>query len=158
MLNHDAAKCPTSGNQDPPQPGDDDDDVDNDADDDHPDVPDVHPNLPHDPMNQQFPDENTEEEHHNASKKRKTNASTSQTDYSFPLVCCDMRQAYATEDTQHCVAKRQRRESEVLEVWNWFMAPHKISGTVRNNNGRTTSTTPHTYREGTVGQKPPEPP
>ncbi|CAD5333153.1 unnamed protein product [Arabidopsis thaliana] len=85
MLNHDAAECPTFGNQDPPQPGDDDDDVDNDADEDHPDVPDVHPNLPHDPMNQQFLDENTEEEHQNASKKRKTNASTSQTDYSFPL-------------------------------------------------------------------------
>ncbi|KAG7633129.1 Zinc knuckle CX2CX4HX4C [Arabidopsis suecica] len=69
MLSHDASECPTSGNQGPHT--DDDDDDDNDANEDHPDVPGDNPDQVHGPMNQQHPEESTEDEHQNAPKRGK---------------------------------------------------------------------------------------
>ena len=73
----------------------------------------------------------------------------------YPLVCCEMKQGYATEETEHKVIKRQRRESKALEVRNWFMMPRSTEAQSTTMAGSNTPT-PTTNSEGTVGQKPPE--
>lgn len=92
LLTHDAAECPSTNN-----PGDNpNDDDDNDE---TPDIPDEDDNaesnvLP--PGNHEAAD-TKEDDRQGATKKRKTEAEQS-TATSYPLLCYDIRQAYATED------------------------------------------------------------
>ncbi|CAL9231969.1 unnamed protein product [Arabidopsis halleri] len=147
-MTHDASDCPMGKNPPPPPAPEDDEDG-----------PDYNPEgvdeEPHTPETVKGEEQNKEEDHPSASKKRKTEPSTS-TGFvaAFPLVCCEMRQAYAIEDTQQCYSKRNRQESEVLEVRNWFTI-HTIMPTEQfsSNAERETPTNPG---EGTVGHKPPE--
>ena len=118
LITHEASECP-SGKNPPPQPPEEDDDD-----------PDYNPEGPEYNPPEDLPgtepltaiNQGKEDEQESASKKRKTEPSSS-AGYgnTFPMVCCEMRQAYATEDTQQCYTKRNKRESEVLEVRNWFM-------------------------------------
>ena len=153
MLTHDASKCPLGNNPPPPPPQDDDEDRDY-----NPEEPDGNfPGIAEEPMNGNA-DNNAQEGNANeeanlsAPKKRKTESSAkTEHDTTFPLVCCEMRQGYVTDDTQQCYQKRNIRQSEVLEVRNWFM-----KNASKSDYGRYTQTPPNPHGDGTVGQKPPE--
>ncbi|CAL9225431.1 unnamed protein product, partial [Arabidopsis halleri] len=110
LLSHDASECPSNNGQDNDDPANDDD-----GNDDAPDVPgdDDEPENKDGAMENQATIGPHEEEAQQPSKKRKTESGQLSEPASFPLLCCEMRQAYATEDEQQCMSKRNRRESEV---------------------------------------------
>lgn len=151
LMTHDETECPLTDNSAPAPADDDEDDDDN-----PPDVPDakLSPKDPAPAMKTE-----TEEQTTSASKKRKTAPSSSQlpeTPSQPQLVCYDMRHAIAVEETQEQVFKRRRGQSEVVEIRNWFALPTDGGfSTAATENG--TQPTPTNNREGTVGQKPPEP-
>lgn len=154
MLTHDATECPLSNDAPPPPPADDDEDPDY-----NPEAPEPNPTDNSQAIGEQDVDNGKEDDTHASSKKRKVEPSPSPEHINaFPMVYSEMRQVFATEDTHHAVSKRQRRESAMLEIRNWFMAHSTTPGQSSSNTGRSTSTTPNTNREGTVGQKPPEVP
>ncbi|EFH41782.1 predicted protein [Arabidopsis lyrata subsp. lyrata] len=151
MMTHDAANCPLGNN--PPLPPDPEDDDEG---------PDYNPEAPVDdpqtPETKKIEEPGQQEANPSASKKRKTEDSSS-TNFTaaFPLICCEMRQAYAVEDTQQCFSKRNRKESEIIEVRNWFT----MHTTPPEQSSRLTEqeipTNPNPKGDGTVGHKPPEP-
>lgn len=155
MLTHDVSEC--SANAHPPN-----DDPENDDDDDDDDT-DYHPTLPDgnqpaetfEPMRQQKLGEEKIGDTAGTSKKRKAETPIPTETAYYPVMCCDMRQGYTTEDEQQCFAKRKKRESEVMEIRNWYFKPTSTSAPL-DNTRRHTPTTPQTNRDGTVGQKPPE--
>lgn len=156
MLTQEVSECPLGNNPLPPPPaGEDDDDNDPDF---NPDDNDAHaPEARPEATNVQGNKEEKEEESQSSSKKRKTEPPTLHDNITTtPLIYCETRQGYATEDTHQCYSKRNRRESEILETRNWFMLATSTPAQASNNNGRGTPTTPNTDRDGTVGQKPPE--
>jgi len=157
MISHEASKCPTTNNIPPPPPADDDDDDEG---------PDYNPEAPaaSSPEESRPADKHVMDSGKNdespASKKRKVEpeaSSSSAVNFQvFPLVCCDMKHGYATEETEHQVIKRECRQSEAVEVRNWFLVPENAF-TQGNNSGRNAPTTPTKNGDGTVGNKPPEP-
>ncbi|CAL9218792.1 unnamed protein product [Arabidopsis halleri] len=148
-----ASECPMNNNIPPPPPEEDDDDPDY-----NPEAPDANePTDTTDQVDKHVTDSGKNEESQAAPQKRKIEPSpTTENIRSFPLVCCDMRHTFATEDTEHHVSKRQSRQSEIREVRNWFLVQTQPL-TQSNDAGRTTPTTPTPNRDGTVGQKPMEP-
>ncbi|KAG7599472.1 Reverse transcriptase domain [Arabidopsis suecica] len=144
MMTHDAADCP-QGNNPPPPPDPEDDDE----------GPDYNPEAQDDdtqkPETKKMEEQGQTEEIPNASKKRKTEASTSNEPVgSIPLVCCEMRQAYAVEDTQQCYNKRCRKEFEVLEIRNWFTLHTMPTEQSSRNAERVTPTNPKPKGEGSL--------
>lgn len=156
MLTHEySSKYPMKNDVPPPPPEDDDDDEDHDYNLDAP----VR-NQTDDTQGQSdkhVTDSGKKEDSPAASKKRKREPSTSKDhNHVFPLVCWDMRQTRALEDTEHQVFKRQRRQSETLEIRNWFLMQPQTS-IQSPDAGRSALPTPTTNRDGTVDQKPLEP-
>lgn len=115
MLTHDASECPLGNNPPPPPPVDDDDDEDPYFDSEEPAAP--VQNNDQEPEEKYVNETSHEEEQPSSSKKRKTETPSPQEHTSaVPMFCCEMRQTYATDDTQQNYFKRNRIESEVLEV------------------------------------------
>ena len=157
VLSHDAPECPLSLNAPPPPPEDDDEDDDPGF---NPDAAEENqPENNREPIDNHVTESGPEEDTQAFPKKRKVvSPSSSERITAWPLVCCEMKQGYAVEETEHQVVKRQRRESEALELRNWFMMPRNTPTQSPAMTGRHTPTPPTTNSEGTVGQKPPEPP
>ncbi|KAG7568132.1 Winged helix DNA-binding domain superfamily [Arabidopsis thaliana x Arabidopsis arenosa] len=133
----------------PPPPEEDDDDPDYNPDY-NPEGPDVNdPTDTTEKADKYVTDSGKNEENQAAPKKRKMEPTpTTEHIHAFPLVCCDMRQTFAAEDTEHHVMKRQSRQSEVREVRNWFYVQSQAPAQ-SSNAGRTTPTTPTPNSEGT---------
>ncbi|XP_023638967.1 uncharacterized protein LOC17886101 [Capsella rubella] len=151
LMTHDVVDCPSGHNPPPPPADEDNDDPDynpEDLDANQQDTPEEHP--------RQSPQTTTEKETTpTASKKRKTDSTPSSEFMAFPMVCSDTRHTFATEDTQQCFSKRNRRQSEVLETRNWFLLQTEP---VEHAPGATEGDTSINHGDGTVGHKPPEAP
>ncbi|EFH51916.1 hypothetical protein ARALYDRAFT_347512 [Arabidopsis lyrata subsp. lyrata] len=79
-----------------------------------------------------------------SSKKRKMEPSSAPEHiHAFPLVCCDVRQTRATEDTDLQVYKRQRRQSEIIEGRAWYLM-QQVPSPQPTEAGRSTPNAPTT--------------
>lgn len=120
LLSHEALICPQNGTGGPSTPADDDDDNE-----DHPFFNPEEPktNGGTKPLGEEETKGDNEEYNPNSSKKRKTEDSLSHPMEPSSLICYDMRHVFASEDTQQCITKRQRRQFDVMEVRNWYTRP-----------------------------------
>ncbi|KAL0846641.1 hypothetical protein Bca101_019887 [Brassica carinata] len=156
MLSHHISECPIHSGADAINPpgdnddGDDDDDANDTGDGSAPPGFDKQ----HVPGSENQLNEESPSSHEGTpSKKRKTDSSSSDP---RPLTqLCEIRQVFFIEDAEEHVSKRMRRQSDVREARQWT--------TMANDNeassslgGRQSEQQQQPFREGTVGQKPPE--
>lgn len=157
LLSHDATKCPLNNdalNADPPP----DDDEDDDGED-----------SPHDPSSgvqsphitpQSFPGEPSEkpaEDYQKGgteNKRRRTSETFGSTSNHQNVT--DMRQAFLREEVEDVYVKKRMRLAGEQEMKNWCSWNQARAASTSGSQEDVTTEQP-TNREGTVGQKPPEP-
>ena len=156
LISHEANDCPLSVPVPPPPEEDDEEEEDPGY---NPDAAEENPPENNDGHEEGHVTESGKDDTQAFPKKRKIETSASgERVMLYPLVCCEMKQGHAIEETEHKVVKRQRRESEALEVRNWFLMQTSAPTQTSTMAGSSIPTTPTPNSEGTVGHKPTEAP